>query len=232
MASDFAGFLTRDVGSGGGHLDKAGGFIVKAKLKDGISLEEYINARTLEYFGSYDVLDSASHNLDISEMKRFKKIKLTVGYACSASIFDAGTPVTVRALEGDENISASEDIYFMVGILGEIYPIKAEKFYRSYVPSKGEFDIKIEDLNYIPTVRNVITGETKEIAEYIKPCTSTGETIVYVKQLERNTKLFTSWNLESYMYGREGDYIVMREDSSADVYIIRSDIFYMTYEPA
>jgi phosphoglycolate phosphatase len=230
MAADFAEFLTCGVGSGGGHLDKAGGFISAAKIET--SLDDFIRARTLEYFTSYDIVDSAAHNLDFDAMKRYKKLKLTVGYACSADVFPKGTPLSIRALEGDENIIASDEIYLMVGILGEIYPIKAEKFRNCYIEAAGAFDIKIDDLDYSPTVRNIITGEVREVTGFIKPCTATGEVYVFAKRLERYTKVFTAWNLESYMYGREGDYIVARSDSPNDVYIIRSDIFCMTYEPA
>jgi len=231
MASDFAEYLTRGVGSGGGHLDKAGGFIVKAKVEAaGQTLDEYIHAKTLEYFNSYDIVDATSHNLDVGSMARHKKLKLTVGYARSTDMFEAGTPLMIRALEGEENVTASDDIYFMVGILGEIYPIKKEKFERSYIEVKKDFDIKIDALNYSPTARNIITGEINELAEFIRPCTSLGDSEVFAKPLERNTKVFTIWNLDSYMYGREGDYIVVRADSYNDVYIIRNDIFNMTYE--
>lgn len=227
MASDFADFLTRGVGSGGGHLDKAGGFILKKNVAD---LDEFIRTKSKEYFASYEIIDATNHSIDTKKMTLCRKLKITVGCALSSDIFPAGTPVTVRALEGDEHITASDEIYLMVGILGELYPITAEKFRRGYVFSKNDFDVKIGELDYSPTVRNQTTGEVKEISEFVKPCTAIGEVRVFAAPLLRNTKVFTRWNPDGYMYGRKGDFIVVREDDYNDVYIIREDIFNMTYE--
>ncbi|MCL2355966.1 MAG: DHH family phosphoesterase [Defluviitaleaceae bacterium] len=238
MASDFAGFLTRGVGSGGGHLDKAGGFCSRARVAEqhtassrpGDILDDYILARATEYFTSYELVDAANHGLDISKMKMYRKLKIAVGHVHSSDVFPAGTPVIIRALEGDETIIAADDIYFMVGILGEVYPITAEKFARGYALSQAPSDIKINELEYRPTVRSGITGEVKELADFIRPCTARGEVRVFVAPLSRYTKVFTKWSPDSYMYGREGDFIVVREDDVNDAYIIREDIFYLTYE--
>ena len=132
----------------------------------------------------------------------------------------------IRALEGDEYVTASDDIYLMVGILGETYPISAEKFHHSYTLSDEPIN---KNYNYTPTARNRITGEVKEIAQFIKPCVALGDVYIHGAKLKRDTKVFTGWNIDGYMYGHEEDYIAVRSDDYNDVYIIRGDIFDMTY---
>ena len=225
MASDFAAFLTKGVGYGGGHIDKAGGFISKAKVENP---DEYISVKAQEYFNSYDIVDSASHNLNIDDMKRYKKLKIPVGCAFSTDMFENGTPIMIRALEGDEYISASEDILLMVGVIGEVWPINREKFNRSYTFCSAGIDTS--KYSYPPTARNRVTGEVKEISDFIKACVATGEVHIYARQLKRDTKVFNNWNTDGYMYGGPGDYIAIRSDDHNDVYLIKNDIFHMTYE--
>ena len=43
-------------------------------------------------------------------------------------------------------------------------------------------------------------------------------------------KVFTEWDDEKYMLGKEGDYLAIRQDNLHDVYIIEGTIFAHTYE--
>ena len=229
MASDFIEFLTEGVGFGGGSPDKGSGFIKEAAVKAlAMTADEFIGARAREYFSSYDMIDAASHNLDILSMPQYRKKKIPVGYVLSTDIFAPGAPIMIRTLEGDAEAVVSDDIYIMVGILGEVYPIKAEKFRQSY--EKIESGLST-DYSYPPTVRNRATGEVKELAGLIKPCAALGVVTIYAEPVNRNTKVFTSWNTKGYMLGKTGDYIAIRENDVNDVYIVRRDIFDITYEP-
>ncbi|MCL2053835.1 MAG: DHH family phosphoesterase [Oscillospiraceae bacterium] len=227
MANDYARFLTEGVGNGGGHKQKAGGFISKAAIaQKELSISEYMERRTEEYFGSYDVIMASDHDLKISEMKKFKKKKRPVYYAKTADIFKKETPLTIRTLEGDAEVESSDDIYLMIGIEGEVYPIKSEKFYRSYRVLDVAHDYNFE---YPPSVINRISTESVKIMGFAKPCISTGDVYIYAAPLTRNTKVFTIWNEDEYMAGRPGDYVAVRADDHHDVYIIRGDIFSGTY---
>jgi phosphoglycolate phosphatase len=228
MASDFVEFLARGVGSGGGHAEKAGGYIDVQKAEaSGEPLETFLEKRVHEYFNSYDVIDAASHSLDVLSFPRYGKKRVPIGFVRSADVFEKGTPVLIRTLEGDAESVASDDIYFMVGIVGEAYPITAEKFHRSY---ERTADTLHTDFEYSPTVRNRATGEVREIIGLCGGCAALGEILIHAKQLERNTKVFTSWNADGYMSGKPGDFLAVRQDDFNDVYIIRQDIFHRTYE--
>jgi phosphoglycolate phosphatase len=222
MAGEFAEFLA----FGGGHRQKAGGFISHDKVSpDDIS--EYIQNRTKEYFNSYDIIYSDSHNLDISAMGIYEKRVIPLGFVLSTDIFPKGTPMLIRTLEGDSDISAADDVLLMIGIEGETYPISVEKFAKSYALTDRDF---IKDYAYSPTVKNKMTGEVMQLTAHAKACIPMGQTQIYATPIHKNTKVFNSWNPEGYMLGITGDYIAVRCDDFKDVYIIKNDIFAKTYD--
>jgi phosphoglycolate phosphatase len=230
MANEFAEFLA----GGGGHKQKAGGFISKSKTESAeMNIDEYIKSLLQKYFNSYDIIHAAGHNLNVAEMAQYRKLKIPVRYVKSAALFQEGTPMLIRSLEGDAEAVASEGIYLMIGILGEVYPIKAEKFKQSYITISASESLESDfafAYTYSPTVVNKITGEAVELITFSKTCISNTAAVIYACPVKKNTKVFTNWNTDGYMYGIPGDYIVVREDDFNDVCIIRNDIFIKTYE--
>ncbi len=229
-ASDLAAFMTEGIGSGGGHAEKAGGFIRKEdfdKRYPGMESESYFESRMNLYLGSYEVIYAADYEADVSDMKRYRKKKLPLGYVELKDVFPVGTPILVRTLEGDLEIFVTEDVYLMIGIRGEVYPISAGKFAESYARLDGPYLVETE---YIPSVHNRIDGAVRNVSGYAKSCVPTGETVIYAKPAARQTKIFTAWDPVNYMSGAAGDYIAVRQDDPHDVYVIERDIFRKTYE--
>ena len=229
MAFDFAEFLTVGAGFSGGCVDKASGYIREsAATALGVTADELIEARAHEYFVSYDIINAASHNLDLSTMARYKKKNIPVGHVLSTDVFEPGAPIVIRTLEGDTEATVSDDVYIMVGIWGETYMIKAEKFRRSYQTTD---EALVSRYSYSPTARNRVTGEVKDLTRMIRPCVALGAVTVLARPVDKKTKVFTSWNRESYMLGKPTDYLVVRSDDVNDVYIVMREIFDLTYEP-
>lgn len=231
MASEMAAFLAEGLGSGGGHNDKAGGFISEKKfnkLNLGMNKDGYLHNRIKAYFESFDIIYSNSHNLETSTMNIYRKNKLVLGFVSSTEICEEGTSLLIRTIEGDLDIVASEKIYIMIGIEGEVYPIKKEKFITSYRVLDQPFELK--NVEYFPSIKNKLTGEYIDFRSYAKSCISTGEVFIYAKPLIKNTKVFTSWDPSRYMSGKTGDYIAIRKDDNKDVYIIEKSIFNNTYQ--
>ena len=222
MANEFAAFLA----GGGGHRQKAGGFISKAKTKS-LDIDSFIENRIQDYFDNCEIINAENHNLNIAAMDKYRKRKIPVGFVKSADVFAVGTPMLIRTLEGDAEAEASDDVILMVGIKGEVYPIQADKFIKSYSMTDEPFE---PDFDYSPTVKSKITGDSAELAAYIKPCVAEGEIYIYAMPAVKNIKIFTAWNTEGYTYGNLGDYIAVRADDHNDVYIIRKDIFAKSYE--
>jgi phosphoglycolate phosphatase len=228
MASEFVEFITRGVGSGGGHREKAGGWIQKEEIDQlGMSIDEYMKTKTAEYFGSYDKIHAEEHSLDVDAMKIYKKKPVPRGFVLSSDVFPEGTPLLIRTLEGDSNIDAAPDIYLMVGTEGEVYPIREEKFH-AYYKICGE--TCGDEFEYEPSVKNENTNETKELKSLLRYCVSDGEAPIYAVPLTRNTKVFNEWNPGGYMYGEPGDYLAVRCDDLNDVYIINEKVFKRSYE--
>lgn len=229
-ANEMAQFLCADIGNGGGHLTKGGGFIAKKSFEQtypDCQMQDYLCDRIRNYFDSYEVIYAKTYQLDKAQLQPYLKKAIPVGVTRAEDFLKMGTPILVRTLEGDVDLIVSKDLYFMIGIEGEVYPIRKEKFERTYryVDEVAEFDME-----YAPTIRNNIDGEIYRLMDYMRSCVASGTTKIYAKPLEKNVKVFTAWDEHKYYTGQAGDYIVMREDDEHDIYIVRGDIFKKTYE--
>jgi len=234
MANELAARLCAGVGSGGGHSDKAGGFICDEKLQEKNTTPfEFLKERFKQYYGEYNLIYSDKSNFDVSKLEKFRKKAIPIGYVRTTDVFPVGTEVIIRTIEGDTHITSDPDIHIMVGVCQEIWPIKRERFEAAYIIPDGLYapdESFWEESHYKPTVMDRIQGEHVSIEPYIKPCIPCGESIIFGKELKKRTKVFTSWNQEGYMFGDIGDYIAIRCDDIKDIYVIEKTIFFKTYE--
>lgn len=103
-AGELASFLTEGIGSGGGHYCKAGGFISGKKYSElcGDSYtENFFNARMIDYYKTYELIYADDYTADITQMKKYQKENIPIGFVKSTDIFEIGTPITIRTIEGD-----------------------------------------------------------------------------------------------------------------------------------
>jgi phosphoglycolate phosphatase len=234
MANELIEKICRGIGSGGGHSDKAGGFISIDKLDEynAANPAEYLMERLVSYFDEYVHIYCDRLEIDINSLEKYRKKAIPIGFARSADIFPVGTDLLIRTLEGDTHITADPDIYIMVGIDQGVWPIKREKFEASYhdlgSPYKQDEQLKSEN-QYESTVKDRIHEESISLLPYARSCIPTGESIIYAKKLESHTKVFTPWNLGGYMFGGIGDYLAIRADDTKDAYVIKESIFHKTY---
>lgn len=230
-ANELAGFLCAGIGNGGGHLTKAGGFIAANTFRDKYPNQDIsttLQNRMREYFDTYEVIYAKDYELDRTTLKPYQKKAIPIGVAMATDFLEEGTPILVRTLEGDVDIVVENDLYFMIGVEGEVYPIRKEKFDRTYSIVENEEPEFI--MEYAPTIRNNIDGEVYKLLEQMQTCVAKGTTRIYAKQLEKNVKVFTAWDENKYYSGKAGDYIACREDDFHDIYVIKENIFYKTYE--
>lgn len=252
-ASELAEFITEGVGSGGGHLQKAGGFIQmellekacpqpsgaqgetcesdesteKAANRRSGYIREYLLGRMAGYFDGIQIIHAKDYDIDISGMAAYKKKKIPLGYVEGCQVFPTGTKVCIRTLEGDLDVRISEDLYIMIGIRGEVYPNDRVKFERSYERLDIPYSFSGE---YAPVVKDVMEGKNVSLIPYAKTCISSGEVHIYAMELDHCVKVFTAWDEEKYMLGKTGDYLAVRMDDLHDIYIIEKSIFHKTYE--
>ncbi len=229
-ASELATYLTDGIGSGGGHLEKAGGFINQKLFKKNyfsLSSEAYFLNRLDSYHKSYDIIDASTYTMDISDMLLYQKLPIPIGYVETTMILPSHTPAIVRTLEGDIDITACENVYIMIDTDGEVYPIQKDKFECSYEKLSSGF--VLDDAQYFPSIKHKLTGKSLLLKDHVKSCLAKGQVHIYAKPLTRVTKVFTTWDKNNYMYGAIGDYIAVRSDDPHDIYIIKGDIFLKTY---
>ena len=231
-ANELAAFLADGIGGGGGHIYKAGGMIRPDAIpeREGQSIEdtidELIKERLKNYFEKYEVLYAEKTELDTSDMEKYEKLPQELGVVKLTDIFPAGTTVEIRTLEGDISVKIDENIYLMIGVEGEIYPIKKEKLEKSYILKGEPYE---RELEYPPKIKNLQTEESKTVLPFAKTVLSTATTAIYARPLTKSVKLFTAWDTEKYYSGEPGDYIAVREDDAHDIYVIRKDLFPKLY---
>ena len=232
-ANELAEYLGQGIGGGGGHLYKAGGSIRPEKLDTSdekdiqIIIRQIFKERIKAYFEKYEIIYAKDTVLDMADMIKYEKQAQELGYLKISDVFPLNTIVEIRTLEGDVNIRVEDDKYLMVGIEGEIYPITIEKLEKSYKKTGKPYQRIFE---YEPSIKDIFTGERKEVMPYAMGVISTGKSYIYARPLTRYVKLFTSWDYEKYYSGKPGDYIAVREDDEHDIYIIKERLFNQLYK--
>ena len=98
---------------------------------------------------------------------------------------------------------------------------------KSYQEIDEPYDKTFE---YEPCIKDVLTGEKKNVSSYARSVLSTANVKIYAKPLEEYVKLFTAWDEEKYYSGKPGDYIAVREDDPHDIYVINGRLFDQLYK--
>jgi phosphoglycolate phosphatase len=229
MANELAAFLTRGTGSGGGNEEKAGAYLNFSgieKAAPGTSPDDYLLKRVREYQENYDLVYHDHHRIDFASAARFKKLRTPRGFARTTDVFPEGARIRVRTLEGDIDLVASQEVYVMVGVAGEVYPIRRERFERDYERVAGGYRT---DAEYPPSVIEKTTGEKKSILPFTQLCLPREEKFIRALKLGKDAKVFSHWDREKYFLGRAGDYLAAPETDFSDVYVVNREIFARSY---
>lgn len=234
-ASELAAFLTENIGSGGGHREKAGGVISKKLYEEyfpTLHSEAYFSQRMNEYFDKCEIITAGEYEADYSRMKNYKKKRIPVGYVKASEALPVGTPIMIRTLEGDIDMVIEPDLIIMIGVKGEVYPIKANKFSQCYQILEEKYDVEkyTAGNGYVPTIKNRADGSVKILTDYARTCITSGETHIHAMQLDHRVKIFTSWDDEKYILGKPGDFLAVRSEDENDIYVVEKELFDMTYD--
>ncbi|MCR5120988.1 MAG: DHH family phosphoesterase [Ruminococcus sp.] len=221
-ASELSDYITE--GNGGGHALKAGGMVTHEVLGNA-DIHEFINSRIRTFLSGLPVLKTFEDKLDMTGMKLFRKRKLVLGFVPSTDIAPQGGEMLIRMLEGDARQYADSDIYIMVGVLGEVYPIKKDKFERSYTPCDTLPDIAAECPQTI-----ILGGERRDLSGYVRGCVTKDSSCVRARRIDEYMRVITEWDKDSHLFGAPGDYLVCSTENEHDFYIVKKKIFDRIYE--
>ncbi|SKC08333.1 nanoRNase/pAp phosphatase, hydrolyzes c-di-AMP and oligoRNAs [Lachnospiraceae bacterium] len=231
-ANELAAFIADGIGGGGGHIYKAGGMIrpeaIPEQGEQGIEelIDDLIRKRLQSYFDKYEIIYAEKTVLDTTDMEKYEKLPQELGVVKLTDIFPVGTTVEIRTLEGDIGVKIDENVYLMIGVEGEIYPIKKEKLEKSYILKDKPY---VKEFEYRPKIKNLQTEESRTVLSFARTVLSTVSTAIYARPLTKSVKLFTAWDTEKYYSGEPGDFIAVREDDPHDIYVIRKDLFSKLY---
>lgn len=235
QANELAAFLAEGVGSGGGHHEKAGGFISKLRYEEvypTLHSEAFFSERLNDYFDNTQIIVSGEYEPDISGMESYVKKRLPLGYVRATDVLPAGTPITIRTLEGDVDMTVEPELVIMIGVKGEVYPNKKSNFEKNYELTEEPYrmaDCAVKTV-YQPTLHNRRDGSVLHLSDYAKICIANGETHIHAKELTGRVKVFTAWDREKYTVGKPGDYLVVLCSDRNDIYVVERDVFDKTYD--
>lgn len=234
-AKELAEYLSKDIGSGGGHYEKAGGFISMKLYEEKyptLHAEGYFNNRMVEYFDSYKLVYASEYTVETEDMKTYEKKDIPLGYVEADNFFPVGTPITIRTAKGDKELTVWDDLYLLIGHGGEVRPMHKADLLRKYKLCDDRY--RMEDCGilpeYTPILKNRKTGQKVVLTEYTCKCFPTRKQRILAKPLTQGMKVFTLWDKDKYMPGDPGDYLAAHEDNPQDIFIITRDVFETSYE--
>ncbi len=232
-AASMARELTAGVGSGGGHQNKAGGVIYFEDFeKESVSqtFEQFLVMRYNKFRAGFDIINYK--DLDIGESYAvYEKKPLVLGYVLTTDLDKLGESLCVHTLEGQVEVTVEDDVYLMIGIQGEAYPIDAKKFNELYsidVPEGKPFDISSRQ--YRNMVSNLKTGDEITISDdMVRRCKARPYKI-YARRLPHMAKILTKWDYKQCMMASTGDYLAVNFNDKSDIYSISGEMFEILYK--
>lgn len=229
-ANDLAEFLTEDIGDGGGHVTKAGGFISDKRFVEKygrVGIDTYFYNRVNAYYEGFELINAENGIKNKKGFVLYKKRPINYGYVKLSEFMPAGELCRLRTLEGDVQFCITDEIYLMIGHRGEAYPIEKRVFESKYTELKEEYTSK---LDYLPSLKIVDSDENYDISGRINLCVSNENARIYAKCLTKPAKVFTKWGYDKYMVGNEGDYLCIMENDDKDIYVAKGEIFDEIYK--
>ena len=233
-ASELAAWIAKGVGSGGGHREKAGGYIAGGRYAErfgGKPLDAYMEECIRTYCRAFKILDCADpvgmgEWLASQAMASYRKLPVRQGFVRCADLFQGGCELQLRMLEGDMDVAVDADTVLMIGVMGEVYPTSCVKFARDYRILDGPY-VPEGVLQYEPVALNRDTGMRVRLLDHARACESLGGVTIKALSLDERVKVFTRWDPDEYFTGNPGDWLVAA--AKDDAYIVTREVFARTY---
>ena len=240
-AIEFMDFLFGSYGVMKGDRETAVGkmpaVLLQVQLEDyeDESCASYFMRRAIAYYTETEVVESisyvAANESYVASIPKYRKKAVKWAYVRTTDIAESGTALCIKSLESEDGVSfvADENLFIMIGCLGEVYEISGTKFHASYEESEEKLDIFSTFFDFLPAVELTESGEYCPIDELANICYPKPGNGILARALERRTKILRKDSLD-YFVGNPGDYMAIRCDDMTDLYIIQKEVFLRTYE--
>lgn len=208
---------------------------VQMEEYEDVSPAEYFMRRALAYYEETEIVESSTyvseHADDVSGIPQYHKKAVKWAFIKTLDIAPAGTALCIKSLESEDGVcfSADENLYIMIGCLGEVYEIARSKFDFSYLETEEKLDIFSTFFDFMPAVELMESREYCAIDELARICYPKPGNGILARALHRRTKIYRK-DSRDYFVGNPGDYMAIRCDDMTDLYIIQKEVFLRTYE--
>jgi len=232
-ANELAIYLSETIGSGGGHYEKAGGFIsmkLYDKLYPLLHSEAYFTNRMIEYFETFSLVFASSMQLDLATWKQYVRKPIPICYIKATDVVSEGTRMTLSTHRGLWECVANEELIFMLERNGDIYPMGTLQFETYLKPLPDQVcEAYYEQDNFMATIKDWSNDAVYPLGQFVKTCIPTDAFKVYAQPLENSIKLFPVWDEERYLLGKRGDYMAISVDNPKNIFIVSGDAFTERY---
>ncbi len=254
-ASEMAEKICDGIGSGGGHLRKAGGFISVERLTpiyeefcaenniqprmvisdDGryertsdSAIKTIIERRALEYFKDTTIIYGKDKILEKLNMTEYASRLASIGYIPALELANPGEIIKIRTIDEnrDMDVMVDEDSVLVVYGGWEIEECSRRAFEENFT-SYPDCKFENRDLREHVIVRVNSTGKSIDLSDNMKVCVPKHAHHVMAAEVENKVKLFADKDDAVYISGNKGDMIV---SSEGKVNIISKEEFDNAFE--
>ena len=222
-ASELSDYLSAGIGSGGGHYEKAGGYISMKLYEEKyptLHSEAYFNNRMTQYFDTFRIVYAREREFPVEEAVKYVRRKSPIACVKASDLAELGRMVSVRTQNGTMDIDTRQNICFTLERNGELHRIEGDRFRRILGPA----DVRMpedycQNIAYIPRVKDGNDGSNHLLTEYVHMCMPRDAFCIYARKLTQGVKVFPTWDEDGYMTGRPGDYLAASEDDLHNIFI-------------
>lgn len=254
-ASEMAQEVCRDIGSGGGHYYKAGGFIPMELLTDNYvelckkkglnprlqraadgrgdrpsdtGIKTYLESRLIEYFEDTHIL--YGDDLDLRKFKcvQYKNRELPMGYVIAKDIVPVGSCLVIRTAQRDEHVQVEDDTVIVINADGEVKAV-TYGFINNNCRVYPEWRFSVDRDKYAPKFKNKNTDELLDALDHARVCIQASFDTTKATVLRHKVKLFKTHDDSCYVSGKPGDILVIQSDNRNEVYMINKKDFEKTH---
>lgn len=222
-ASELSDYLSEGIGSGGGHYEKAGGYISMKLYEEKyptLHSEAYFNNRMTQYFDNFKIVYAQDREFRTEDAVKYRRRKNPIACLRASDLAPLGTIVSVRTQNGTMDIDTRQNVYYTLERSGELHRITGERFHR--ILERTDLSLP-EDycsgMGYIPRVKDGRDGGNHLLTEYVHMSMPTDAFCIYATELKQGVKVFPVWDEDGYMTGRMGDYLAASEDDLHNMFI-------------